>query len=254
MNEENPAKNTQARELLLKIARCPLIQKSLDNNISCSKVASYGIQKCGILHLPEPWNGDIVNAPILFLSSNPSIDCNEYYPEPSWEDERIVDFFVHRFDKYIKDGKYPMLKNGTFRRKRTNFWSAVISTASYLLQKDKEYILPGKHFAITEVVHCKTEKEIGVLEAIDTCVELYLKDILTLSGAKVVVVLGKKAQNALANIILLTPEPDGEHVFIALNKTFVFLPHPNARGKRRIDKVIAYEELTKLQNILSEHN
>ena len=49
------------------------------------------------LQVPEPWSGNLEHAPILFLSSNPSISTAELYPRWEWPDEEIADFFGRRF-------------------------------------------------------------------------------------------------------------------------------------------------------------
>lgn len=43
--------------------------------------------------VPEPWSGSIQQAPILFVSSNPSISSDEPYPELEWAPERVREFF-----------------------------------------------------------------------------------------------------------------------------------------------------------------
>jgi len=78
--------------LLHEITNCPNIEKArLDANHPCHKIVN--TQPRDNFQLPEPWNGNIVDAPILFISSNPSFDDNEYYPTTEWKKEVIEDFF-----------------------------------------------------------------------------------------------------------------------------------------------------------------
>ena len=52
---------------------------------------------------------------------------------------------------------------------------------------------PGEDFALSEVVHCKSKKEEGVASALSTCSGRYLNELLSCSGALVIVLVGKKA-------------------------------------------------------------
>lgn len=92
---------TDARNLLLKIARCQnFFAAATDRFHPCHKIVTNRDQPKPPKgpHLPEPWCGDIENADVLFVSSNPSIDPDEKFPTTSWPDVDIVDFFVNRFN------------------------------------------------------------------------------------------------------------------------------------------------------------
>ena len=91
-------------DLLLDIAKCNEFCGLIENeNItsSCHKVyksqKDQGAEKSGDFQLPEPWSGDILNAPILIISSNPSYSSEELYPDLTWPNEMILDFFQNRF-------------------------------------------------------------------------------------------------------------------------------------------------------------
>jgi hypothetical protein len=93
--------------LLLEIARCPVVEYCLEQphrSHPCAEIVrSQGATELTDFQVPEPWSGPISTAPILFVSSNPSIsksfppsDLDEEYPtgsSSSWPDARIVDFF-----------------------------------------------------------------------------------------------------------------------------------------------------------------
>ena len=158
-------------ELLHEITRCPLIQvwfTSPQSPNPCAKVIAFQ----HLIHpesldqhqVPEPWSGNIQQAPILFLSSNPSIDGKEEYPLWSCPDQRIDDFFVNRFGggrkQWIEDGIRSLRRDGS--RVRVHYWIEVRQRARELLERD---VLPGSDYALTEVVHCKSLNEAGVLEA-----------------------------------------------------------------------------------------
>ena len=82
--------------IILEIAKCCEVEKAkLNDSHSCNKIV---MSQNDSFQLPEPWNGHLDNAEILFISSNPSIDPNENYPTASWKDEDIVSFFENRFE------------------------------------------------------------------------------------------------------------------------------------------------------------
>src|SRR2546427_741399 len=97
-------------DLLRQITRCPNIQRwiaSPQDSNPCSRIISVQdpkhVMSLACHQVPEPWSGDLKHAPILFLSSNPSIDEKEEYPLWSWDDEKIEDFFTNRFSQWIED-------------------------------------------------------------------------------------------------------------------------------------------------------
>lgn len=127
--------NTQ---LITQIARCCEVEKAKsDLNHPCNKIVcsqnGHGFQ------LPEPYNGNIGKADILFVSSNPNIDKDEHYPISDWNDMEIADFFVNRFEN-------------TPKKQYSSYWKSILKWASWI----KPEIPRGeihKHIAVTEVVH-----------------------------------------------------------------------------------------------------
>jgi hypothetical protein len=201
--------------------------------------------------LPEPWSGDIENAPILFLSSNPSIGSAEDYPDWSWSEDAINDFFSNRFTGGCKqwsiNGTKTLLKNGGYAGVR--FWMAVRQRAIELLKRNVE---PGFDYAITEIVHCKSTDEIGVTAAQKQCVQTYLREILEMASARVVVVLGEKAKQAIQDEFSI-PQSGSlvESMTIGGKERLItFIPHPNARKVRRFTKVLKPDELERLREFL----
>ena len=67
-------------------------------------------------------------------------------------------------------------------------------------------VVPGRDYALTEVVHCKSRAEAGVIRkagangAIDTCSDLWLERVLEHSRADVLIVVGKPARNAFRTL------------------------------------------------------
>lgn len=189
--------------LLLRIARCPNVQKCITastGNHPCREIVTNQNCRYEDSHVPEPWNGNIATAPILFVSSNPSIDSQEVYPLFSWSDEDIVDYFNNRFSGRwvrVKNNRfYPRRHDGSYAR-ASNYWGKVRNHAEVLLQRN---VQAGVDYAITEVVHCKSVEETGVKSALAECAK-YLPEVIAVSGSAVVVVLGTKAHSHVRQIL-----------------------------------------------------
>lgn len=237
---------TQSEKLLLKIARC---DNYLKNN-ACKSI--YNQQVFTDRHLPEPWNGDIENSQILFISSNPFINENEYYPLKSWNDEEIIDFFKNRFSKnrkYVDDYKYPKLKNedpelSRHLRPWVRYWVYVRSISQQLLNKKFiNDVVPGKDYALMNVVRCKSETEKMVSNKImKECCKKFLLDTLFLSNAKVIIVVGKKARD------IITKELDiqfklNRHIEIeiaGMDRLIVAIPHLNAITEKGLKGILPW--------------
>jgi len=246
-----------APDRLLEIAHCPIARACLADPGSphpCSRIVlSQRTTDPAQHHLPEPWDGDLVHTPLLFIGSNPSIDPAELNPTWTWPDVDVLDFYTHRFDsrrrKWTRDGRYPLLKDGTYRRRGVSFWAAVRKRAAELLDHQPQ---PGIDYVMCGVVHCKSVGEFGVREALEECAARYLGRMLAASGARVIVGLGKFAGDALRRQYAI-PATDRLHgpVEIAGRERYVaFLPHPNARAKRSFAACLAPEELARLRRFV----
>ncbi|MEG4217013.1 hypothetical protein QUA27_16500 [Microcoleus sp. Pol14C6] len=242
--------------LLNEIAHCPHVNFCIQNpsvEHPCREIVfSQSSSTVNEYQVPEPWSGRIEQAPVLFLSSNPSISSVEDYPRWSWSDDAIDDFFNNRFGGgrrlWILEGRKSLQKDGTYSGSVT-FWSAVRQRAIELFQRNDT---PGSDYAITEIVHCKSVSEIGVQEAQKHCVENYLKKVLEMAAARVVVVLGKRAKEAMQDefnipkdVSLFGPIAIGDR-----EKLITFLPHPSAFGIKKFANCLKSEELESLRAFL----
>ncbi|MCC7207717.1 MAG: hypothetical protein IT323_10440, partial [Anaerolineae bacterium] len=191
-----------ARELLLLIARCPIVAHCLSDaggDHPCATVVrSQRALHDGPHQSPAPWNGDLEHAPLLFVGSNPTIHPDELHPTAEWPDDQIVDFFVRRFGggqrAWTREHKYALLRDGTYAKHWSRYWAAVrtLARALYGLEADQP-IRPGVDYVTSAVVHCKSREEIGVSRARKTCAGNYLDLVFRTSGAAVIVCLGKHA-------------------------------------------------------------
>ena len=202
-------------ELLVAIARCPDVSKACqDDGHPCARVVQH--QDCADgarRHVPEPWNGHLETAPILFVSSNPSYDAREHFPSAGDLDREIIDFFERRFDDWIVDGNRPVVRPGEGPKASVRYLSEIRRRAAEILPDP----IPGVDYALTEVVHCKSPRRIGVAKAASHCAEAWLGRVLSASGAAVVVATGKDARRAVRDHLGLVEEVphhvdgDGRH-------------------------------------------
>ncbi len=241
-----------SRSLLLEIAHCPNLAACLATPTQRHPCRSVIAEQHGVAatrhQLPEPWSGDLERAPILFFSSNPSISEHEEYPDVTWTDEQVVDFFANRYGggrkTWMANGTHVLQTDGTRPNRANAFLASVRKTAERLLHRSPR---PGVDYVVTEVVHCKSKQERGVADALHECTNRYLARILAASGAKVVVVLGNVANEAFG------ARPIGLHGPIELgarSRLLISLPHPNARRERRVDRILSASDMLRIERTL----
>jgi uracil-DNA glycosylase len=253
---------------LLSIVHCQNLTHCMANPTDinpCSAIVGWQKMHGFIPHqIPEPWSGKIETAPILFVSSNPSISQEEDYPfigtdstqtTNPWTNGEIEDFFTNRFSKkWIQNGVRVLNKDGTYS-KVVRYNAQVRKYAHDLLGR---IAVPGEDYAFTEVVHCKSRGEFGVVKASKICAEKYLQPILAKSGARLIVVLGKVARNLVSGLLSLdaneTWHPNGSDVskgkpVVSTGIPVVMVPHPNARGPKSLDKFFSEETLSSIRQV-----
>lgn len=150
--------------------------------------------------VPEPWNGHLGNAPLLFIGQNPSASFRENYPSlaqtPSTS--AMQEYFDTRFDGLaIREGTRVKLKDegkGSDYAGPNRFLSYLVQIAAQLHGRPAK---PGIDYALTEGVRCKSKDAIGVELAVGTCARRYMRETLALSPANVIVCLGAIARQSL---------------------------------------------------------
>ncbi len=216
-------------ELLHNISHCGEVEKAKsDSNHPCHKIVKS--QKDLVItnfQLPEPWNGHIDTAEILFISSNPSIDPNENYPTSSWNDNDIVSFFENRFEISINE----------LRKKPHSFWRFLNKVTSWILnteEKAEKYNNKNCNFlndsaCSTEVVHCKSKRGYGVTPyCLKTCFNKWLREILKIFKGNYVIVVGTKLEDFIKSHL------DQEYF---VGRKFAYTPHPSEQIKGLTDEV-----------------
>lgn len=137
-----------------------------------------------VFHLPEPWNGHLSEADILFVGTNPNYNAKEVdFPQDKDPNNYIIDFFDKRFERY-KESK----------PRKNSFYNRLITWASWILDEGRTTALFDR-IASTELVHCKSHNSEGVDDCIDYCYERWFKKIIGNFNGKYVVLIGQKARN-----------------------------------------------------------
>lgn len=218
------AELSPAHKLALEISSCPQACVGLkDLNHPCNGVISWQAQawnppiqeiQGSLMHRPEAWTGDLVKAPIIFLASNPSFDPKENYPSwdnSLWSDEDIAAFGAERFteDKFRKFGvtesrslagqDRTIALDGTYSD-QVQHWVWVRKYVSHILGKNAEDTSAIDDYVMTELVHCKSPSEEGVMDALDMCSDQWFEKIMAQSPAKLIFIAGAKAGEAFARI------------------------------------------------------
>lgn len=240
----------QAQSVLLDIARCPNVSECLQGTGSdhpCRRIVmTQGSRTIDQHQIPEPWSGRLAEAPLLFLGSNPSIDESESYPRWSSLKEQLISYFNERFENSIQDGRKARREDGVYG-KSVQTWTEVRGRAMELYET--ENVIPGIHYALSEVVHCKSRKNLGVAEAINECTSRYLDRVLSCSPAKIIVALGRHSAGAMVKQygVDSARRVQGPVRVAGRDRFVVFLAQPGSNQARKFATVASPDELKHLR-------
>lgn len=216
--------NLAAHNLALAISSCTEVCTALgEKNHPCHKVVSWQANKWkpaisevagSKLHRPEAWTGDLTTAPIIFLSSNPSFNPTENFP--SWDPKFWSDNDISKFgaDRFTAD---PTRTYGATESEEVNeqdrtigiqgqlsdpvsHWSWVRKFAAMVYGKSISETSAISDYVMTELVHCKSPHEEGVMDALEKCRDKWFNEIMQISPAKLIFVAGVKAGTDFAEL------------------------------------------------------
>ena len=241
--------------LILEICQCPNIALAKnDSSHPCHEIVNVQNHNSNEFQLPEPWNGNITQAKLLFISSNPSIDESEAYPTVDWPNHRILDFFQNRFHperKWTEDARRVLTKDGmTYAKRTVPYWNETRSMASDAFDR---IAIPGEDYSLTEVAHCKSRSRKGVKSCAKTCFDLWMSRIISASDARVLIVLGDEAKEMMSEFLDIDPEIQfNEGVFLGnASRIVLFLPAPGSNKIRKIRKVFSEKQRSILKSVLN---
>ena len=220
MTQNEPSIN----RLALAISSCDQVCTANENSSHpCNSVVKWQVDEWGgdidriegsSMHRPEAWTGNLTSAPIIFLASNPSFSSTENFPtwdSSKWTDDEITDFGVNRFTTEISRKYGATQSNSLEKQDRTigldgslsdkvEYWVWVRRYAALILGKELQDVSAIEDYVMTELVHCKSPSEQGVMQALQTCSEKWFEKIMMESSSKLVFVAGAKAGEAFARI------------------------------------------------------
>lgn len=169
----------EERDLMIEIARC--------KGSGCCITIRDAQHDHKVFHLPEPWNGHLSEADILFVGTNPNYNAKEVdFPQDKDPNDYIIDFFDKRFERY-KESKHD-----------NNFYNSILTCANWILNNGDDSKRSFELFdriASTELVHCKSHNSEGVDDCIDYCYNSWFKKIIENFDGQYVVLIGQKARN-----------------------------------------------------------
>jgi hypothetical protein len=241
---------TMIPKLLFDIAKCNnflSLIRTANTAHQCHNIVDFqrgnGAASINDFQLPEPWSGDILNAPILFISSNPAYSENEIFPTSSWPDTMIADFFINRFTDRGPDYSWVyknkiLCKDGT-RGRSVNYWTNINKRAAELLNRRA---IPGVDYCLTELVHCKSTDEDGVYKALPECTMKFVTGKLSICGALFIIGIGSHVEKYFGKISTLNGIP------------IIYLPAPSAFVKHHtFAGNFKASELTKVRHFVSNN-
>ena len=202
---------SNAKTIAWEIINCGL-QNAPDPNCVCNALYNSQCTSKADFQIPEPWNGDIENAPKLFVGLNPGFLDVELYPKlgnqywtlanGEFDTAKVEDFFEHRFNSSYKYVQYPnktkIVPEDYKSLKGRTFWAYVKSIADKILNTSNSN--PGVDFAITEIVHCKS-KNIACIPAkcYEECLNKHFDNILSIAqNLKFKVIIGQPARERIS--------------------------------------------------------
>lgn len=165
----------EAKKVFWNIIKCPLISCESGEN-PCRAIINYQSPNNSHWQIPEPWNGNIESAPILFLLSNPSYSDDEVYPDypkniPSakksltgecWEKSDIEDFFENRFKSSADVNQYverlKVLNRDGSRGKLVRTWKILCKYA---------FALKYGNTAKFQSIRSRDVKKYGLIEVVE---------------------------------------------------------------------------------------
>ncbi len=209
---------------------------------------------------PEPWVGHVERACILFIGPNSGSNKTPEPPPPGFvhfgsDDALIQQVSADAFDP----GPRPRFVDGSRWRdgagvvRTLRYYHFVYNWARELLGAAD----PGNDYALTELARCGSASTADLSQsAVDKCSDLYLEQVLWLSPAAVLIVLGQLAQQTMRQRYRLSSEQVvGPTLIEARPRYLVSMPHPGYfrwhPEQTRLRDRLTTDEFTTLETALS---
>jgi len=250
-----------AEALLWEIAHCENISRYVETPSGqnpCAPVISLQQRdvpdyKLELHRVPEPWSGHLTRAPLLFFGANPSAGHRFAADFPYWSspEATLVDIFDNAFQSSIAADIYAVNRDGVRSTDWVRNWAFIRGRARELIPQAKG----GEDYVVSDIVHCKSLSREGVTaDCALACGRKWLRKVVSLSPAKVIIGLGDEAR-AVFPVVFSEVRLDfplaGPVSLAGLTRYVVFLPHSNARQRRTIPAVIGMERTQEVIDFLA---
>jgi hypothetical protein len=238
---------------------CPNVRECVEGDkrsYPCREIVEYQLALTGArsydeFQLTEPWCGQIDRAPILFVSSNPSIGDDQRALGRCSNEEA---FDSHHFalgggrGTYTVDGVYTLDSAGNRSKRPVVYWSRARDRAQELILGRQ--VIWGEDYAMTEIVRCKSRQEIGVVAALEECTSRHFDRTMSVAVARVIIAVGKGRKLLRTRYAIPNSESLVELEIAGRNRLIAFLPHPSGfeRGPRHLGGLYSPSEMRRLQD------
>jgi hypothetical protein len=172
-----------------------------------------------------PWIGDIEKARVLFLSSNPAFThdekCLRYFAEKPGEFrtpdgtesscwEEIQKSLSGYFQTIHVAGRALQFETLSGDHKAIPYWGCIRNNVEQLLPNAVKHRKPLEayvrmlmsHAVCMEIVPFRSNRQIGVSEALSTCWEDFTRHILANAAAPIFVLVGEKVKDIFLKLAL----------------------------------------------------
>ena len=142
------------------------------------------------------------------------------------------------------------MKDGSY--KNVKYLSNIKGRVKEIFDLINKEFIPGTDYCLTEIVHCKSNDEIGVGKAVVAC-EKYLKEIIKLSPASLLIIVGKTAKISFCKQYKLEKYlnknvSDPENIE-GKERLMYFIPAPDAWGvKKKMEYYLEENEINIIRN------
>lgn len=109
--------------------------------------------------------------------------------------------------------------------------------------------MPGRDYALTEIVHCKSPHEIGVAEAATTCTDMHMENVMSVAAARVIIAVGAFTHRWFLGPGAAVPDAPIARVLGGRPRLIAFTAHfsPSRGGPKQLVKRYAWNHLTTLR-------
>ena len=106
---------------------------------------------------------------------------------------------------------------------------------------------------MTEIVHCKSRNEVGVVAALQECTSLHFDRTLNVAAASIIIAIGKGRALIRDRYSIAATEMLTKRLIAGKERIFIFLPHPSGfePGPRSLSGLYSIEQMNMLRQAVA---